>query len=163
MQNRARRIINIGFWRWSPEPALLFSKIRTWSSSSTNAFVQRALPFDRVPKKLVLQSPRFLCASPPATRNPIQSRTRTSSGAPRNPENKRKDLRSHDQHTHARVTIRAARPGSLPYARRGGVETGARAVQYGGRAQGGCTLEARVFYPPFALTCLGTGLRWEPV
>ncbi len=146
MQNRARRIINIAFWCWSPEPALLFSKIRIWSSSSTNAFVQRLAFRPSFPKKLVLQSPTFLCASPPGTQNPTGSRTRTSSGAARNPENKRKVCARHDQpstHTHTRT---------YTHARVRRYHLGRTTAREGGW---GCsTFPLRIAYPPIALTCL---------
>ncbi len=57
-------------------------------------------------------------------------------------------------HTHARAALPSLQTNSAPG---DGVETAARAVQYGGERRGGALLKAPVSYPPFALTCLRAG------
>ena len=156
MQDRARRIINIAFWCWSPEPGLLFSK-KGLGVLHRPTLSCSALPFDQVPKELVLQPPRFCCASPQGTRNPARSRTRTSSRAARNPENKRKDLRSRttNAHTHAR----RSHQGRANARERGGWgrNQGPSGPVRGRARGGGAVSERAVSYPPCALTCLGAG------
>ncbi len=91
---------------------------------------------------------------PQGTHNPTRSRMRTSSRAPRNPENKPKGLRSHDQHIHTHAHTHA-------HAR-----TRARGVTHQGSATArerggwGCsTFPLRIAYPLSALTCLRAGAR----